>query len=656
MNGGGGLNSAELSAGAGVLGGRRTVLLDQAPAGGDVLTLPDTERESVAQLGVQPGRQPGAFAGPRSVHAVESALSPESAAPLASAPPLEPGPPLSGRQVLLGLARQFAEADAEQAHDLFASAFGLYGARHFGLAPDAASADLAHVSWWHGPTVRQPADPALPGGLPRARRARPRAVEAAAVRPSVERANVGRHRKREALVGGAEQSATALAAERRAAARLLLAHPLVTATGPHGAAFPLIRRHADWLTTRFDELLGYPLTVTEHVARLRKSGLGPGSLRGLDLDGTPCPPTVYAALALALAVLTAGPHRWPQGQLAAALEAAAEEAGVALADRAGEGVASLLPVTLATATAPATPTAPAAPAIPTTPATPVVGRAAAVAALSVLARWQVLAEPEAAAAGWLTVDQDVLAALVGGLGRAGARGYVPLDGAAADVPLAMRRRLVETPVVLLDELSALECEWLRESCRREAGVLADFLGLTAELRSEGIALLDPAGELTDLRLPGADGVARTALLLVERLVEQLRPLPLPTEAPGAACGAPVPGVQIPEALIDGILGDVADEYGAATGWSRVQLADRAAFRREVLRLLEQMRLIAPADSALGAARALRGADEVRGRSTGGWLLLAPAARYAAQAELRPARGKGRHSRRGEEADQGSECG
>ncbi|WP_256916127.1 DUF2398 family protein [Streptomyces hilarionis] len=63
----------------------------------------------------------------------------------------------------------------------------------------------------------------------------------------------------------------------RTAARLLLAHPLVTSTGPHSDTFSLIRRHADWLVQRFQQVFGYRLLVEASYARLFKAGLGPGS-------------------------------------------------------------------------------------------------------------------------------------------------------------------------------------------------------------------------------------------------------------------------------------------------------------------------------------------------------------------------------------------
>lgn len=578
MNGGGGLGRTDLPTPDGASAGLWSLALTEVESVGDVLTL------------LQPDPQP-----PTALCAARE----------------------SARR-LVRLARRFARTDEQQAHDLFAAAFGLHGPRHFGIAPPPDAADLGRLSWWHGPTVRQsavgPADVLLP--RPRGARRRsgspadcaaPAPVAAALAVPAADRANPGRHRK--PGPPAADDGGPALAAERRAAARLLLAHPLVTATGPNAEAFALIHRHARWLADHFERLLGYPLTVAEDFAHLRKAGAGPGALHRLDLDGTPCRPETYAALTLALSVLVTGPEQRRGGQLAEAVTAAAGAAGI------GEQV----------------------------------GPAPVAAALTLLARWQVLTatgevtggsgdDTAATAADGLLVHRELAAAL----------GAVPSEAGApaVDVPVAVRRRLAETPVVLLSELTALEREWLWDARQREAETFAEFLGLTAEIRREGIALLDPAGELTDLRLPSPDAPAHAALLLVEHLVEQLRPLPEP--APAAAA-VTVTGVPIPEALIDGTLGDVADEYGAAAGWRRDHLADRAAFRREVLELLHRMRLIAPLplESAdlIGGAQGCRGP---RGRAAGGWMLLAPAARYAVQAELRPAPGAGRHSRRAEE--------
>ncbi len=49
----------------------------------------------------------------------------------------------------------------------------------------------------------------------------------------------------------------------------------------------------------------------------------------------------------------------------------------------------------------------------------------------------------------------------------------------------VRRMLVETPVVHLDELTDAERDWLRTRQRREAQAFSELLGLEMEIRAEG---------------------------------------------------------------------------------------------------------------------------------------------------------------------------
>ncbi|MFE1322280.1 DUF2398 family protein [Kitasatospora phosalacinea] len=400
------------------------------------------------------------------------------------------------------LAARFAAAEPAEADLLATAVFGAYGARHLGGAPRQAE-PAPGTSWWHGPTVHHSTSPLFrPLGYRRIRREAP---AQAADRPT----GGGRHRKPEHPAATGDLAA---ATELRAAARLLMAHPLVTADGPHGAGLPLIRRHAEALTERFRTLLGYRLTLGPAHARLHKAPLPGRPLPGLD-------PAGYAALARALAGAPAPP-----------------------------------PVR------------------------------------ALLDDWR---PPAALAADLLTAP--------------------PLP--AADPEVTVRRLLAETPVVLYDDLAPAARAHLLAAAPAETERFADFLGLTAEVRAEGVALLDPADELTDLALPGPGTLAQAALLLAERLAEDLRPADTET--------AP-PAVLVPDALIDGTLGDITDDYGMSAGWDAGYLADLAAFRRDALDLLHRMGLAAPA-----------------GRT---WLLRAPAARYAPRAEPGPPTGGGRHSR------------
>lgn len=63
---------------------------------------------------------------------------------------------MSRRKDLLRLAAWFDAAGPEEAHDVAVAAFGLYGARHLGVAPDPDQPVAAHVSWWTGPVVDVP--------------------------------------------------------------------------------------------------------------------------------------------------------------------------------------------------------------------------------------------------------------------------------------------------------------------------------------------------------------------------------------------------------------------------------------------------------------------------------------------------------------------
>lgn len=140
------------------------------------------------------------------------------------------------------------------------------------------------------------------------------------------------------------------------------------------------------------------------------------------------------------------------------------------------------------------------------------------------------------------VDRRVLAALL-----AARRGPSTVDGVDVDdriaavtgelvadtddarthaVRHALTRRLLDDPVVYLDELSEAERAYLARQRTTLLRRLEEATGLVAEVRAEGIALVDPTGDATDLGMPedGTDGHA--TLLLAEHLVGRDRPVPI----------------------------------------------------------------------------------------------------------------------------------
>lgn len=87
------------------------------------------------------------------------------------------------------------------------------------------------------------------------------------------------------------------------------------------------------------------------------------------------------------------------------------------------------------------------------------------------------------------------------------------------------RCLLDDPVVYHDELSPTERDYLASQRGPMAARLADALGLVAELRAEGLALVDPDSELTDERMPAVGTDAHVTLLLAEYLAAAERASP-----------------------------------------------------------------------------------------------------------------------------------
>ena len=82
---------------------------------------------------------------------------------------------------------------------------------------------------------------------------------------------------------------------------------------------------------------------------------------------------------------------------------------------------------------------------------------------------------------------------------------------------AVSRRLLSDPVVYYDELAEDERAYLISQRVPITRRLADATGLVPELRAEGIALVDPDDELTDLRMPEQGTQGHATLLLAEHL-------------------------------------------------------------------------------------------------------------------------------------------
>jgi uncharacterized protein (TIGR02678 family) len=134
-------------------------------------------------------------------------------------------------------------------------------------------------------------------------------------------------------------------------------------------------------------------------------------------------------------------------------------------------------------------------------------------------------------------------------------------------------------VLYHDELSPEEREYLVSQRGPLAYRLAQATGLTAELRAEGLALVDGDGELSDKHLPAVGTEAHATLLVAEHLARVARAEPKRIHSLHELAG---------------YLRSAGDRYGrfwrkdAREAGAEVQLATEAVNRLEALRLIRRL--------------------------------------------------------------------
>jgi Protein of unknown function (DUF2398) len=260
---------------------------------------------------------------------------------------------------------------------------------------------------------------------------------------------------------------------------------LVRQDGADGQLLPTIYRHRHVLQALFSSYLDYPLVVERRFARLYKRlDAWPG--RGV----SGFLPRTYVYLTLTLAVLVEVGRQVLLSQLVRDVRGVAAEAGITVSEE-------------------------------------LVELRALSSALRHLVGLGVLEETEGTVASvahgrpgeaLITINLELLGLV---MTRAGLTGPPEpgnqLQGrpaALADDGILARRRLVEDPVVLYCELPARQADYLREHQRQEGFWLDRYFGLQAEARSEGVAVVDPDGYLTDVPFPAGSTIARMALLVL----------------------------------------------------------------------------------------------------------------------------------------------
>lgn len=90
----------------------------------------------------------------------------------------------------------------------------------------------------------------------------------------------------------------------------------------------------------------------------------------------------------------------------------------------------------------------------------------------------------------------------------------------------LTRRLLDDPVVYYDELTDDERGYLVGQRHAITRRIEEATGLLTEMRAEGIAMVDPDDELTDVRMPEQRTDGHVTLLVAEYLAKQNDPVPL----------------------------------------------------------------------------------------------------------------------------------
>jgi uncharacterized protein (TIGR02678 family) len=300
-------------------------------------------------------------------------------------------------------------------------------------------------------------------------------------------------------------------AQRRAALRALLSKPLLI-TPEDAESLVLVRRHLTALSDWLRRETGWRLTADAETARLFKTapqGADPTHpARGHNKE--PFSRRRYVILCLALSALARADAQTTLGSLAEDVLTAAAEPRLAAAG---------FTLTLDNRA----------------------DRADLVAAVRLLlargALTRVAGDEDAYLSGGVDVLYDVRRPVLGLL-LTGSRGPSTVTAAAFESRLAeliaepvaetddlrnqamrraLTRQLLDEPVVYYDELTEDERGYLVSQRHNITARIAEATGLLPELRAEGIAMVDPDDELTDIRMPEQRTDGHVTLLVAEYL-------------------------------------------------------------------------------------------------------------------------------------------
>jgi uncharacterized protein (TIGR02678 family) len=162
------------------------------------------------------------------------------------------------------------------------------------------------------------------------------------------------------------------------------------------------------------------------------------------------------------------------------------------------------------------------------------------------------------------------------------------EGRRTAVRHQLARQLLDDPVVYIDRLGPEARAYFINQRGTMAARLCDATGLTPESRAEGLALVDDAGELTDIAMPAEGTEAHATLLVADFLVCGRRQLRPNGPAVMQELSAPVRMADVVEFLREAKVrfGKYWRKSARAAG-AEAELAETAVQRLEKLQLVER---------------------------------------------------------------------
>lgn len=163
------------------------------------------------------------------------------------------------------------------------------------------------------------------------------------------------------------------------------------------------------------------------------------------------------------------------------------------------------------------------------------------------------------------------------------------DGRTAVLRFALARRLLDDPVIYLDELDDASLAYFSNQRGAMARRICDATGLSSEQRLEGTALVDVDGQLTDVSMPDEGTDAHVTLLVAEYLCALLM-------ASGTDGPAEAPTATIDQ--IEGFIASVRERFGKLWRVAARRAGSEGDLAKEALDRLERLHLVRMSGSSV----------------------------------------------------------